>query len=335
MKTVNFLLFTIAFVALTVSCNKASYRKTKTDLLYKIIPSGSKDSTAKTGNWIKLHYIQRLNNDSVLGSTYGKMPIYQQVMPDPNMKYNPAEIFPLLKKGDSAVVVIFVDSLISKKLADANQLPPYLKRGDRLTLSFKVVDVFRNDSLYKADAQAEYVKDQPRQEKERKQQMAEMQKKMMDERVKGLREAEQSGEAAKQRKAMEDYLAAKHIAAQKTGSGVYVIVKEPGTGAQAQNGKYVTVKYSGRILRTDSTFESNVYPSLELGTASVITGWDEGLLLFKEGGKGTLYIPGYMGYGKEVRPGSPFGPNEALIFDVELLKVSDLPEPPPQAPSGN
>lgn len=329
MKTVYYSLL-IAFAALAVSCNKVSYRKTKTDLLYKIIPSSSKDSAAKPGDWLKIHFVQKRNNDTILQSTYGKMPAYQQVVIDPSIKYNPVEIFHLLKKGDSAVAVVFIDSLISKKLVEQSQLPPFLKKGDRLTLTFKVVDIFRNDSLYRADAQAEFEKDRPRQEKEREEEMAKMQKTIKEQREKMLQEAEQSGEAARQRKVVEDYLASKKIAAQKTGNGTYVAITQQGTGPQATAGKYVTIKYTGKILATDSIFQSNTYPSLQLGTGAVISGWDEGLLLFKEGGRGTLYIPGYQAYGKDPGPGSPFKPNEALIFDVEVLKVSDTPDQPGQ-----
>lgn len=125
---------------------------------------------------------------------------------------------------------------------------------------------------------------------------------------------------------MEAYLAAKKITAQKTGKGTYVHIDQQGTGLQAENNKYVSVKYTGKILTKDSVFQSSSY-AFKLGNSEAIRGWDEGLLLFKEGGKGTLFIPGFLAYGKTPRPGSPFGPFEALIFDVELLKVSDTPIP--------
>lgn len=327
MKTVSYLLLAVATVAIASSCNRVSYHKTKTDLLYKIIPSNSKDSTAKAGNWIKFHYTQRRNNDSVLGTSYGKMPAYEQVVVDPGLRYNILEVFPLLKKGDSAVVVIFVDSLISKKIVDPLQMPPFLKKGDRLTFSLKVLDVFRKDSLYRLDAEAEFKKDLPRQQKERQEQMAKEQKRIKEMRAKDIQAAEQSGEAAKQRKVVEDYLAARHIAAQKTGNGTYVWIKEQGTGPQASVGKYATVKYTGKRMATDSAFQSSIY-TIQVGMGGVISGWDEGLQLFKEGGKGTLYIPGYLAYGKDPGEG-PFKPNDALIFDVEITKVSDTPEAAP------
>jgi FKBP-type peptidyl-prolyl cis-trans isomerase len=90
------------------------------------------------------------------------------------------------------------------------------------------------------------------------------------------------------------------------------------------SGKFVTIKYSGRRMVNDSTFESNTYPDLQVGVGAVIDGWDEGLQAFNEGGKGVLYIPAYLAYGKNPRPG-PIQPDDALIFDIEILKVADNP----------
>lgn len=319
MKTVFYSLLMIALVAMTTSCNNVSYHRTKSGLLYKIIPSDSKDSLAKESNWIKLHYVQKLN-DSVLQSSYGKAPAYITVGVDPNNQYNPTEILPLLKKGDSAITIMLIDSLLRKGIMP--ELPPFMKKGDRMITSFRVLEVFRNDSLYQADAKKEAEKDVPRQQKEREEQMAKMKKEMEEQRAKELLEAEQSGEAAKERKEVENYLTSKKIAAQKTGKGTYVWVKQQGTGAQIKSGKYVEIKYTGKVLTTDSVFESNVY-SFQVDIGSAIDGWHEGLKLFKEGGKGTLYIPGYLAYGKNPGPGST--PHEALIFDIEVLKVSDNP----------
>lgn len=326
MKAIYSLFIAVLVVTAITSCNSISYKKTKSGLLYKIFPSDSKDSLVKNGNWIKFHFEQKLNDDSVLGTSYGKMPAYEQIRDMPNADYNPVEVFPLLKKGDSVVTVLLIDSLISK--GQIQQLPPFLKKGDRLVFTIKVLDVFRNDSLYQVDAKAEYEKDMPRQMKEREEQMAKERQRMKEEQEKMFADMEKSGEAASQRKVVEDYLSSKKITAQKTEHGAYVLVREQGAGPKALAGKYLTVKYTGRRLATDSVFESNIYPDLQIGMGNVVPGWDEGLQLFNEGGKGTIYIPGYMGYGKNPRPGGPIKTDDALIFDVEIIKVSDKPEQP-------
>src|SRR5688572_10626100 len=175
-----FLLLVLA-VAMT-SCDRASFKKTRHGLVYKIISSNSKDSIAKVGDYLKVNYIEirRRDKDSVMHTTYGRMPAYPRVSDDPNIKYNPAEIFPLLKKGDSAVVVLFIDTLISRGLQQ--QLPPYLKKGDRVELRFKVLDVFRDEAKYQADAEAESKKDEPNRlvdDKKRMKEQMDAQREMM------------------------------------------------------------------------------------------------------------------------------------------------------------
>ena len=53
----------------------------------------------------------------------------------------------------------------------------------------------------------------------------------------------------------------------------------------------------------------------------MISGWDEGILLLKVGGKARLVIPSDLGYGEQ-GAGGVIPPNATLIFDVELVKVS-------------
>ena len=106
----------------------------------------------------------------------------------------------------------------------------------------------------------------------------------------------------------------------KTGRGTYVEIKQEGSGPLAEIGDTLTVKYTGRKLTNDSVFESNSY-TFPVGKGKAIPGWDEGLLLFKKGGKGTLFVPGFMAYGKNPPPNSPFGQYETLIFDVEIVDI--------------
>ena len=324
MKKTNRLLLLVLPVALILSCNNLDFKRTKSGVLYKIISSGnSKDSLAKPGQVVKFNVISKLN-DSVLYSSYDKMPAYLRVANPNEASYSPEEVFPLLRKGDSVVIVTLADSLIDK--GQGNQLPPGTKKGDRFTATFKILEVFTNDSLAHADYDAEMKKDEPRRQKEEAEQQAKAEEQQRVELNKEIAEAKQSGEVDKELKAMEQYLAAKNIHAQKTGMGVYVDIKQQGDGPMADSGKVVTVKYTGRKLETDSVFQSNTY-TFVLGKGQVIPGWDQGLRVFKKGGKGTIYIPGFLAYGKNVNPGSPFKPYEPLIFDVELLDVKDNTTP--------
>jgi len=304
------MIFTIA------GCGSLDYKKTKSGLLYKIISSGnSKNPIAKENNYLKFNVVTKLN-DSVIYSSYGKMPGYSKVVAAKEADYSPVEIFGMLKKGDSAITVSMIDTFLKRGMA--NQLPPGAKKGDRMVITFKVLDVFTNDSAIQKDYNSEMVKDKPRQQKEMQEQMAIQKKQRKEMRAKQEEDWRKSGEIDKELKNMESYLASKKITAQQTGSGTFVVIKQQGTGASVKDEDTVTVKYTGRILATDSVFQSDSY-TFPLGEAAVIQGWDEGIKLFKVGGKGTIYIPGFLAYGANARP--PFRAFEALIFDVELTNA--------------
>lgn len=322
MKRTHYLWMVVAALGFT-ACNDVNFKKTKSGLLYKIIPSGGKDSAAKEGDWLKLHYVQKIN-DSVMQTSYGKMPAYQKVNGNQPADYSPGEIFGMLKKGDSAVTVILIDSIIKKGLASAESLPPYMKKGDRLTITFKVVDVFRNDSVYQADYKAEMDKDMPRQQKEQAEQMVKAKKDMEDQQRKEEEELEKSGEKAKQLGELQAYFKAKNLTPKQVGPGTFVVLTQQGTGAVADSGKYVTVNYNGKHFATDSSFQQSTF-SPQLYVTPLIGGFQDGLRGMKEGDKGTIYIAGFRAYGKNPPPGSPFKPYEALKFEVEITKVSDTP----------
>jgi len=96
-----------------------------------------------------------------------------------------------------------------------------------------------------------------------------------------------------------------------------------GTGAEAVNGKMITVNYVGTLAdgkKFDSSYDRGVPFSFNLGAGEVIEGWDKGFSGMKVGGKRKLTIPASLGYGS-VGAGSVIPPNATLVFEVELLKV--------------
>jgi len=109
----------------------------------------------------------------------------------------------------------------------------------------------------------------------------------------------------------------------KTASGLEYIEIEPGTGAQAEAGKTVSVHYTGKF-QDGKVFDSSVSRgepiTFQLGKGKVIKGWDEGIALMKIGGKAQLIIPPELGYG-ERGAGGVIPPNATLVFDVELVDV--------------
>jgi len=320
MKKQSLITFLALSAVIMTGCSQ-SYKKTKTGLVYKIISVGNSKDSVRTGNVVKINFVRKLN-DSVLYSSFGKMPYFIPIREGSMGEYSPTEAILMMKKGDSAITIEMADTLIKKGLND--QLPPGTKNGDRFITYIKLVEIFTSDSAAQADYAVEMEKDRPRQIKEQEEQMAKMQEEMLVQKKKEYEEMVKSGEAETQLKEVEDYLKMKGITnAVKTGLGTYVLVNEKGSGAPVENDKYIKVKYTGKLIPSDSTFEANEY-AFKLGHGAVIQGWDEGLLLFNQGGKGTLYIPAYQAYGKNsAGPGGKA--NQPLLFDVEILEVSDEP----------
>lgn len=96
-----------------------------------------------------------------------------------------------------------------------------------------------------------------------------------------------------------------------------------GTGAEAVQGKTVSVHYTGKLTdgtKFDSSLDRDTPFDFTIGQGLVIQGWEKGVVGMKVGGKRTLTIPASLGYGEQGRP-PIIPPNATLIFDIELLGV--------------
>lgn len=107
----------------------------------------------------------------------------------------------------------------------------------------------------------------------------------------------------------------------ETGSGLQYEVLTEGDGAQPTESDTVVVHYEGSLIDGsvfDSSYERDNPATLPVN--GVIEGWQEALQLMREGAKYKLYIPAALGYGEQ-GAGNRIGPNEMLIFEVELIEV--------------
>ncbi len=108
-----------------------------------------------------------------------------------------------------------------------------------------------------------------------------------------------------------------------TASGLQYQVISEGSGRKPTTADEVTVHYTGTLIdgtKFDSSHDRGQPATFALN--GVIPGWTEGLQLMSEGSKYKLFIPSDLAYGEGGTPG-PIGPNATLVFEVELISISE------------
>jgi len=94
-----------------------------------------------------------------------------------------------------------------------------------------------------------------------------------------------------------------------------------GTGKEVLPTSTLTVHYTlmawstGKIIESSWSGEPATFP-----LAGVVEGWQKGLPGSKEGGRRLLILPPTMGYG--AAGSGPIGPNETLVFSVDIIGVA-------------
>jgi FKBP-type peptidyl-prolyl cis-trans isomerase FkpA len=254
----------------------------------KWVTHGTGTQVAAVGSFADINVIFKIG-DSTLVNTYEQnnhLPVTQQITA-PGMKGDFMEGVAKMKAGDSAVFRMLVDTFAAR----AHQPKPvWAKSGDYIRWEVKVVQVMTKEQMDAEEAKKYKVQNDA------------------DDKI------------------LQAYFKSHNIkGAKKTASGLYYTVSKAGSGAHPKSGQQVTVNYTGQNLKGEK-FDSNVDPSFNhvepfsfpLGQHSVIKGWEEAAALMNNGMKATFYLPSSMAYGAKGQ-GGKIGPNEILIFDIELL----------------
>lgn len=114
------------------------------------------------------------------------------------------------------------------------------------------------------------------------------------------------------------YIADNNLDAKSTASGLYYVIEHEGNGKRPTITSDVQTYYKGTFLN-GSVFDESVPAGIWFNLSQVIEGWQEGIPLFMEGGKGKLLVPSHLGYGSNTQNGIPG--NSVLIFDITLKDV--------------
>jgi FKBP-type peptidyl-prolyl cis-trans isomerase FkpA len=291
--------YLLAFVAVfAAGCSDKGYKKSLNGLEYKIM-KGNGGQPIKTGNTVKFTIIGYYK-DSTLVTGYDSIP---QLLAIDSNNLPPAylKIFTEARTGDSIVTRILVDSLMKQN--PQQQLPPFAKKGQYFSTHIRIMDVFTDTAVINREKTASM---------------------NTATRVDSLKRTEQK---MKDDKTLSDYITKEHLTTVKTAMGTYVTIENPGQGVSIDSGKAVTVNYTGMTLDGkvfDKTYDSSGKPTkpytFVIGQHQAIEGWDDGMRLFKKGGKGKLFIPSSLAYGPRGNAG--IKPNESLLFQIDVVNVT-------------
>lgn len=266
-------------------------------MAYKIFQGKGGGTPLKAGMFAKLDLEYRLSpKDTVLNSTYGKVPLFTAVDTSDKTAYSFMELLPKCKQGDSVIFTISVDSLKSKgAIPEYNEI---FKRGDQIKGKMSLLKTYSNEN----DIRADY-------------------------------EKEMAGEKDREIKDIKSYLSKKGIKAEQTKNGAFVQIENAGDAQKAQAGKVASIMYKGYFLTDGKVFDTNMDTSkghtdpidVPVGLGKVIPGWEEALPYFGKGGKGKIFVPAMLGYGPQGSQGA-IPPFSNLVFDVEIRDVKDAPK---------
>lgn len=135
------------------------------------------------------------------------------------------------------------------------------------------------------------------------------------------------------------YLSENGIVAQSTDSGLHYVIDEPGRGALPKQGDRVRVDYTGKLLNGgvfDTSLEEiakarGIYNpqrtyepiAFQLGAGQVIRGWEEGILLLRQGSRARLFIPSTLAYGDRSVGNGQIPPDSVLVYEVQLVAIQE------------
>lgn len=294
-------LFAVATVLLA-SCTGGAFKKSEKGMEYKIISNGT-GKTIQNGNFFEIQVEQTYKDKGFDTVLYDSRKLANQIISLDSAQMPPAyyKIFSLLKKGDSVVVKQLVDSVMK----EGSNTPPFMKKGGSLIVYYKIANVF----LTKESADSAY--------------------KLLMEQAKLKDSLNSLVQIKKDDKIISDYLTAKNIKAQKTAKGVYVEILQEGTSEKVTDSVGVKMRYTGKNFagvafdsNIDSQFHHTELLPVDMWEPRVIPGWVDGLRMLSKGTKARFYIPSSLGYGE--RGQAPkIAPNENLIFDVEVVELTD------------
>lgn len=300
-------LVAIGFLIIASGCAQ-KFQKAEDGSEYKVI-SNKNGKVAEAGNYLELSILVKYKDSVLFSSTENGSPNF--------VPFDTATLPPFFRtvhEGDSLIIRESTDSILK-----SGQSLPWMEKGNFIVQNIKVVRVIANKEA--ADSISKTYQPIVR---------ANNYKKAIESIEKELEK--ESGQLKTDDQIIKDYLIKNNLNATKTKWGTYVVITTPGTGPMITKDDVAVVNYTGKTFK-DSTFDSNTEKSfnhvqpldVDMSAFRVMPGWIDGLMMMQKGSKGKIIIPSTLAYGTMGRE-PKIGPNENLVFDIEVLDVTNRDE---------
>ncbi len=110
----------------------------------------------------------------------------------------------------------------------------------------------------------------------------------------------------------------------ETGTGLWYMIIEKGSGTRAKKGLYATINYKISLLDGTECYDSDILGAkhFKIGQGSVVSGLEEGILLLHQGDKARFIIPPHLAHGL-LGDEDKIPPRSILVYVVELLNLDN------------
>ncbi len=228
------------------------------------------------GDYVTIHLSYRTENDSVLYDSHSAGGPVRFPLASPPFSGAIEEGIMGMSPGDTLKWNVSADSVF--EVTFQSPLPAYILRGSMLRFEIELLNI-------ESAGMVEAILDSARKEKENE-----------------------------ERTMINNFLASVHTLAKPSESGLLFISLRDGHGRSATDGKRINVRYTCRLINDTAVLKDSADPvSFSRGMGEMVTGFEEGVDMMREGGRAILVIPSRIGF-----ISMPYTP---LVFEVELLGV--------------
>jgi FKBP-type peptidyl-prolyl cis-trans isomerase FkpA len=288
-------LLTVIYCAMLFSCSNG-LKKTASGFEYQLFPSATPGDSIKRRDIVKVQLYQYAD-DTLLSSTVGKMPQYVEINSELK-EFDYTELLSNMRVNDSAVCFFEVKDIMKRAGKDA-KVPKLLENRKQVKVYFRILNKFSSE--------AEAMFDQEKTQSS----------------LVGYTGMDEKAGFSNAAKSFDSLIKTLPVPPVMLEGGVYVSIKEKGSGAKVKAGQEVAVLYKGMLLN-GKVFEEKTREDpfvIHAGTGEASRGFDIAVSSLSFGDKVRVYVPASLAYGAQ-KVGEYIPAFSNLVFDMEIADLN-------------